>query len=210
MTEKDENYSRYYKETSKTIFYSRNEKYKDPKADIIFKKIFGKKEYLIDLLNAILKFKDDEKITDLHYLDEQVFTKTIKNSQKRVKINAGKTVYKSFKEYEINPAIYVHCLNGNGGIYFIGIRIQYKGKTHYNNIIINDSLTSPNFFETGKDYTYLKEIYFINILDHIMFYPDKKNYKKNYYCFGMFDKECSNLKIDDISFIFIELPRFKN
>lgn len=52
------------------------------KSDIIFKKkkIFGKKEYIIDLLNAILKFKEDEKITDLHYLDEQVFTKTIQNS----------------------------------------------------------------------------------------------------------------------------------
>ncbi|MEA3314613.1 MAG: Rpn family recombination-promoting nuclease/putative transposase, partial [Campylobacterota bacterium] len=47
-------------------------KFADPKNDIAFKKIFGdesKKEILISFLNAILDFKDDERIEDITILN---------------------------------------------------------------------------------------------------------------------------------------------
>ena len=41
-------------------------KYLDPKADLTFKKIFGEHpEYVVSLLNALLPFSEDKKITEI-------------------------------------------------------------------------------------------------------------------------------------------------
>ena len=44
-------------------------KYLDPKADLTFKKVFGKNKRLVmSLLNALLPLPKDMKITDVEYL----------------------------------------------------------------------------------------------------------------------------------------------
>ncbi|MBR2201841.1 MAG: PD-(D/E)XK nuclease family transposase [Bacteroidales bacterium] len=47
-------------------------KYLDPKADLTFKKVFGKNKRLVmSLLNALLPLPDDMKITDVEYLSSE-------------------------------------------------------------------------------------------------------------------------------------------
>ena len=48
-------------------------KYYDPRADVLFKKIFGRNEDLtISFLNAMLPLEDDEKIVSVDYLQPEV------------------------------------------------------------------------------------------------------------------------------------------
>ena len=48
-------------------------KYLDPKADLTFKKIFGEHpELVISLLNALLPFSEEQKITEIEYLPAEL------------------------------------------------------------------------------------------------------------------------------------------
>jgi len=48
-------------------------KYLDPKADLTFKKIFGEHpELVISLLNALLPFSEEQRITEIEYLPAEL------------------------------------------------------------------------------------------------------------------------------------------
>jgi len=50
-------------------------KYLDPKADLTFKKIFGEHpELVISLLNALLPFSEEQRITEIEYLPAELTT----------------------------------------------------------------------------------------------------------------------------------------
>lgn len=54
---------------SKTIMA----KYLDPKADLTFKKIFGEHpDLVISLLNALLPFSEEQRITEIEYLPAEM------------------------------------------------------------------------------------------------------------------------------------------
>ena len=48
-------------------------KYLDPKADLTFKKIFGEHpDLVISLLNALLPFNEEQRITEIEYLPAEL------------------------------------------------------------------------------------------------------------------------------------------
>jgi len=192
---------------------------KIPIIDPIFKKIFEKKKYLIDLLNAVLKLKDNDQICKIEYLTEQIFKDDVR-IRKIVKKSKGRTRSKTTKEenqyYNIDeeethkkrPVVDVRCCDFNGNEYLIEMQV-YRENYFLRRVMLNNSKVYSSFFESGKEYDNTKNVYSINILDHILFYPEKGlKYKKNYYHFDMREEEDPNLKMEGVEYIFIELPRF--
>jgi len=217
----EDDYSIFYLETEKNeqIIYKKTETYKNPFVDHIFKKIFEKKKYLIDLLNAVLKLKDNDQICKIEYLTEQIFEDD-ERIRKIVKKSKGRTRSKTTKEenqnYEIveeetkkkKPVVDVRCCDFNGNEYLIEMQV-YRENYFLRRVMLNNSKVYSSFFESGKEYDNNKNVYSINILDHILFYPEKGlKYKKNYYHFDMREEEDRNLKMEGEEYFFIELPRF--
>jgi len=214
------NYSYFYNRTEikKEIIYSKNEKYKNPLAYPIFKKLFGNKIFLIDFLNSVLKLKGNEKITNIEYLDYPI----IENDNEINKItneNNEKTNSET-KKGEKNREIEKVENNINKKFSVVGLRCydnkqkEYEIQIHKEKISqirdrCNTSKKISSYSRLENNYNNNRNICYINILDYILFYPEKDiEYEKNYYHFSYYEEEDRNLKINGLEYIYIELPRF--
>jgi predicted transposase/invertase (TIGR01784 family) len=161
-------------------------KYLDPKADLTFKKVFGKNKRLVmSLLNALLPLADDMKITDVEYLTPE-----------NVPENPA-------KKYSI---IDVRCTD-NFDRHFIVEMQSYWTQEFFTRTVFNATAAYSNQLAKGKAFERLKDVYALSLVNEEAFCYDKDDgYIQEFY---LINKKHSDDIRKHLSLIFIELPKFK-
>lgn len=161
-------------------------KYLDPKADLTFKKVFGKNKRLVmSLLNALLPLSDDMKITNVEYLTPE-----------NVPENPA-------KKYSI---VDVRCTD-NFDRQFIVEMQSYWTQEFFTRTVFNATAAYSNQLPKGKAFERLKDVYALSLVNEEAFCYDKDDgYIQEFYLINK--KHTDDIK-KNLSLIFIELPKFK-
>jgi predicted transposase/invertase (TIGR01784 family) len=157
----------------------------DVKNDVAFRKIFGnenKKEILISFLNAVLELENLDRIKDVKLIDPYLLPRIRGEKASIIDVRAKDNRGRSF-------IIEMQVAEKDG----FGKRIQFYTSKEYSSQI-----------NRGDDYTKLKPVYFIGILD-FSFFPGTNYLSKHI----IVDEETGICTLDDIKFRFIELKKFK-
>jgi predicted transposase/invertase (TIGR01784 family) len=157
-------------------------RYLDPKADVVFKKIFGKHPHLLkSFLNAILPLSADSKIAELEY-------------------SAGKQIPRvpAFKQTIAD----VRCRD----IYDRGfiVEIQIDWSNSFQRLLLSTSQAIVKQLENGEAYDTLQPVYGLGIVAADTF--DKKN--SDWYHHYQLAKSGNTDPTKHLQLIFIELPKF--
>ncbi|HVV69533.1 MAG TPA: Rpn family recombination-promoting nuclease/putative transposase [Gammaproteobacteria bacterium] len=160
-------------------------RYLDPKADVVFKKIFGEHPDLLkSFLNAVLPLSDDQKIASLEYLSgEQV------------------PVIPLFKATIVD----VKCTDQYGRVFIVEMQIQWTA-SFMQRMFFNASKAYIKQLQTGEDYHLLKPVYGLGLIAS-EFDPDPDHW---YHHYKMVNVEKPAIEIKDLQLVFIELPKFKS
>ena len=163
-------------------------KFLDPKNDIAFKRVFGSEEHkdiLIHFINDILEFKDNDQIESVEYLSPMQNPELIYKKQSVVDVLCkDKNGVQIIVEMQVAPSKGFEK------------RAQYYAAKAYSRQLNKGA---------ENKYSHLKEIIFIAITDSIIF-PNKKEYKSDHI---ILDKNTFEHDLQDFSFTFVELPKFK-
>lgn len=165
-------------------------KFLDPKNDVAFKKVFGSekhKDILIHFINDILELKGNNQIEDVEYLSPIQDPEIASKKQSIVDV-----LCKDKNGVQIIVEMQVAPTKG------FQKRAQYYAAKAYSRQLNSGQQ------EDGR-YQNLKEVVFIAIADCIIF-PDKSEYKSDHV---ILDKNNYDHDLQDFSFTFIELPKFK-
>jgi len=159
-------------------------KFADPKNDLAFKKIFGNenhKNILISFLNAVLDFKDEKEIVEV----------SLANPYQVPRIPDLKETILDIK-----------ATNRSGENFIVEMQKKDLGDFTKRSLYY----TSKAYVEqlpSGKDYTILKKVYFIGILNFNIFENEK--YISRHL---IINQETNKQDLSDFEFTFIELPKF--
>jgi predicted transposase/invertase (TIGR01784 family) len=165
-------------------------KFLDPKNDVAFKKVFGSekhKDILIHFINDILELQGNNQIEEVEYLSPMQDPEISSKKQSIVDV-----LCKDKNGVQIIVEMQVAPTKG------FEKRAQYYAAKAYSR-----QLNSGQ--EADGKYQNLKEVIFIAIADCIIF-PDKAAYKSDHV---ILDKKNYEHDLQDFSFTFIELPKFK-
>jgi predicted transposase/invertase (TIGR01784 family) len=160
-------------------------KYLDPKADVVFKKIFGEHpKLLISFLNAILPLPSETPIVTLKYLQsEQV------------------PVIPEFKRTIAD----VKCTDAGGRVFIVEMQMNWTD--HFKQrLLFGTSQAFVKQLEKGKDYHFLQPVYGLGLVAEIY----EKSTPEWYHHYRLVKKGDINHGdvIDHLQLIFIELPKF--
>ena len=159
-------------------------KYLDPKADLTFYKVFGEHPELVkSLLNALLPFKsEEEEITSVAYLTLGIMPKT------------------PLQKYRV---LAVRCEDAKGGQFIVEIQIIWS-KEFMQRVFFIDSKAYVNYPSLSEDYSLLKPVYSINLVNEV-FEPELDDY---YHYYHLVHEEHTDKVIDGLHLVFVELPKF--
>ncbi|RUM56919.1 MAG: transposase [Nautilia sp.] len=159
-------------------------RFADPKNDLAFKKIFGDEKHkniLISFLNAVLDFKGDREIVDVKLVNP----------------------YQVPKIPELKETILdIKAKNKNGESFIVEMQKKDIGDFAKRSLYYT-SKAYVSQLDKGNDYSKLKKVYFIGILNFNIF--ENKNYISRHL---IINQETGNQDLKDFEFTFIELPKF--
>ena len=168
-------------------------KFLDPKNNFAFTQIFGtekNKDILIHFLNDVLKYKEDEQITEVCFL------KTIQDAEI--------AVYRQ-------SIVDVLCTNQNDEQFIVEMqlshhkgfekRAQYYAAKAYSQQILKEDENHKKMAVYAK----LKGVIFLAIADFVMF-PEKEGVWKSEH--RILDEKTYENDLKDFYFVFIELAKF--
>lgn len=161
-------------------------KFLNPRNDAAFRHTFGSERYkhiLILFINDILGFEGDSQI------EEVTFLPTIQDPE----ISSKKT-----------SIVDVLCKDGKGVQYIIEMQVAQDKSFEKRALYYASKAYIRQLNKGEKEYSSLKEVIFIAITDYVVF-PDKAAYKSDHI---ILDKETHDHDMKDISFTFIELPKY--
>ena len=158
-------------------------KYLDPKADLTFKKIFGRHpDLLISLLNALLPLGHDEQIESVEYLPTELVPKL----------------------YECkNSIVDVLCRDIRGRQFCVEMQMEWTASFRQR-VLFNASKLYVAQARKAARYSDLKPVYSLNLVNDYIDHDDPlfiHNYKI------VHDRHSDNI-IKGLHFTFIELPKF--
>ena len=159
-------------------------RFADPKNDLAFKKIFGSSQHktiLISFLNAVLDFQDKKIIVDVELANPYQIPKI-----------------PDLKETILD----IQATNKQGDRFIVEMQRKDLGNFTKRSLFY----TSKAYVEQlprGNDYTSLKKVYFIGIVNFDIF--NSKNFISRHL---IINQETSQQDLDDFEFTFIELPKF--
>jgi len=175
-----ENYSLYWYNTNKR----EKMKFADPKNDLAFKKIFGNENHtniLISFLNAVLDFKDEFIIVAV----------TLANPYQVPRIPELKETILDIK-----------ATNQRGDSFIVEMQRKDLGDFTKRSLYYT-SKAYVSQLPKGNDYTVLKKVYFIGILNFTIF--ENRHFISRHL---IVNQETKTQDLKDFEFTFIELPKF--
>ena len=160
-------------------------KYLNPKADLIFKLVFGEHEDLMmSLLNALLPLDSDGQITSLEYVTPEMVPE---NPSKK------------------NSIVDVRCTDQKGRQFIVEMQLHWN-EGFKQRVIFNASKAVVKQLKKGENYTLIQPVYSLNFINEGMFQPDTDEF---YHDFAIVNVEHSDRIIEGLRFVFVELPKFK-
>ena len=158
--------------------------YLDPKADLVFKKIFGQHPDLLkSFLNAVLPLPPDALIDQIDYLPSDLVP-PIPN----------------FKYTVVD----VKCIDQQGQSFIVEMQIQWTD-SFMQRMLFNASKVYISQLKAGQTYDLLKPVYRLGLIN-ANFDPDDNAW---YHHYKMVNIEKPRKEIKDLQMVFIELPKFK-
>ena len=159
-------------------------KYYDPRADVLFKKIFGRNEDLtISFLNAMLPLEDDEKIVSVDYLQPEVLPQIpdLKDS-----------------------IVDVLCTDQKKRTFIVEMQMYW---TSYfkQRVLFNASKIYSSQLKKGMNYKTLQPVYGLNLVNDIF----DDNSEDFYHHYKMCEPLHPEKTINGIELFFFELPKFQ-
>ncbi len=157
-------------------------RYLDPKNDLTFKKIFGENpDILMDFLNSILPLEPDKHIVSLEYLPSEQVPKIpiLKNS-----------------------IVDVKCTDNFKRQFIVEMQILWTD-SFKQRVIFNAAKAFIKPLEKGGEYSSLKPVYAISLVDDIF----EENTEKYYHYYEILNSDEPAKKLEGLSFLFIELPK---
>ncbi len=159
-------------------------KFADPKNDLAFKKIFGDEKHkniLISFLNSVLDFKDGFAIVDV----------ILANPYQIPKIPELKETILDIK-----------ATNKNGNTFIVEMQRKDLGNFAKRSLYYTSKAYIEQLPKT-KNYSVLKKVYFIGILNFNIF--ENQSYISRHL---IINQETNTQDLKDFEFSFIELPKF--
>ena len=158
-------------------------RYLDPKADLTFKKIFGRHpDLLISLLNALLPLADDEQIQSVEYLPTELVPELYEHK---------------------NSIVDVLCRDIRGRQFCVEMQMEWT-LSFKQRVLFNASKLYVSQAQKAEHYSALKPVYSLNLVND---YIDRDDplFIHNYRI--VHDRHSDNI-IKGLHFTFIELPKF--
>ena len=160
-------------------------RYLDPKADVVFKKIFGEHpKILISFLNALLPLPSDAPIVSLSYLQyEQVpaipeFKRTIAD---------------------------VKCTDAQGRVFIVEMQMNWMD--HFKQrLLFGTSQALVKQLDKGEQYKLLQPVYGLGLVAAI-YEPNTPQWYHHYRLVKTGDESHADV-IEHLQLVFIELPKF--
>ena len=159
-------------------------RYLDPKADIVFKKIFGDHPHLLmSFLNAVLPLPADRPIVALSYLpNEQIphnpeFKRTIADAK---------------------------CTDSQGRVFIVEMQMNWTD-SFINRLLFGTSQALVKQLSNGDDYHLLQPVYGLGLMAEI-YEKTKPQWYHHYQLLKQDDLDSA--AIEHLQLIFIELPKF--
>ena len=159
-------------------------KYLDPKADLTFKKIFGEHpDLVISLLNALLPFSEEQKITEIEYLPSEL---TPDNPMRK------------------NSIVDVRCKAIDGRQFIVEMQMEWT--TAFKQcVLFNASKAYVRQLKKSKKYHLLQPVYSLSLVNDV-FENDIEDF---YHYYRLVHEEHTEKVIDGLHLVFVELPKFK-
>lgn len=158
-------------------------RYLDPKADIVFKKIFGQHPDLLkSFLNSVLPLPEDGLIETLEYLS-----------------NEEVPVIPAFKSTIVD----VKCQDQQGRSFIVEMQIQWTN-SFMQRMLFNTSKAYVRQLQKGEEYHLLKPVYGLGLINS-QFDPNPDDW---YHHYKIVNIEKPHREIKDLQLVFIELPKF--
>ncbi|MBR0049671.1 MAG: Rpn family recombination-promoting nuclease/putative transposase [Prevotella sp.] len=159
-------------------------KYLDPKADLTFKKIFGEHpDLVISLLNALLPFSEEQRITEIEYLPAEM--------------PPEKPLFK-------NTIVDVRCKAIDGRQFIVEMQMEWT-TAFKQRVLFNASKAYVRQLGKSHKYYLLQPVYCLSLVNDI-FEPDMPDF---YHYYRMVHEEHTEKVIDGLNLVFVELPKFK-
>ena len=160
-------------------------KFLNPCNDIAFKKIFGSEDHknvTISFLNSILEFTGQSVIKDVQFLNTE---------QKRILCDKKDNI------------LDVLCTDQAGNKYIVEVQVEGIGGFG-KRIVFYGAKTYALQLGATQAYSKLTPVIAVSVLNFILF-PSKKDYKSIHL---LLDKKTYEHDLKELSFAFIELPKF--
>ena len=159
-------------------------KYLDPKADLTFKKIFGEHpDLVISLLNALLPFSEEQRITEIEYLPAEM--------------PPEKPLFK-------NTIVDVRCKAIDGRQFIVEMQMEWT-TAFKQRVLFNASKAYVRQLGKSHKYHLLQPVYCLSLVNDI-FEPDIPDF---YHYYRLVHEEHTEKIIDGLNLVFVELPKFK-
>ncbi len=159
-------------------------KYLDPKADLTFKKIFGRHpDLLTSLLNALLPLGDDEQIRSIEYLQSELVPELYQHK---------------------NSIVDVLCKDVSGRKFCVEMQMEWSN-SFKQRVLFNASKLYVAQAKKSEKYNELRPVYSLNLVNDVFEHDMPDSFIHNYRI--VHDKD-SDKVIDGLHFTFIELPKF--
>ena len=174
-----------YKETESKGEKKMRGKYLNPKADLIFKMVFGEHPDLVmSLLNALLPLPDDGQIESVEYLTPEM-----------VPDNPAKK----------DSVVDVRCKDQQGRQFIVEMQL-YWNEEFKRRVLLNASKAIVRQLDKGEDYSLIQPVYCLSLVNDKAFDYETDEF---YHDYAIVDVEHTDRHIEGLRLVFVELPKFK-
>lgn len=158
-------------------------RYRNPKADLTFKRVFGEHPDLVmSFLNALLPLQREEYITDIEYLPSEM----VPDNPLRK-----------------NSIVDVRCKDNKDRHFIVEMQMIWSPEFKQR-VLFNASKAYVRQMGSGEKYDLLQPVYSLNLVNDV-FEPDLEEY---YHYYRMVHVEHSERVINGLQLVFVELPKF--
>ena len=157
----------------------------DPKNDLVFKRVFGENPHiLMSFLNSLMPLEEDQRIVQLEYLPAELVPE--------------------LPDVLKNSLVDVRCIDNFGRQFIVEMQMLWTDSCK-SRVLFNASKAYIRQLDKGVQYNGLRPVYALSIVNEIF----EKDSPIWFHHYKMVHVENSNLGLEGLQLIFVELPKFK-